>query len=420
MMRSNRGAARVSAVWIITVGVLFLAALVFAFISQSDLTREAGLREQADAEQAAAEASNEGLAEERRQVSRALGWYNRESADPSSNLEAVSAAIANLRSTYPDIQDSDKDFETILPKMTAAYAARQAQIDQLEARVQTLESELAAAKQATADVTSQKDSVIAGLQQQVADEQQNAAQRIQDLEQRLTTSQDQLSQRDNELRDTRAASLESERAHRREVQRMTTRVDELGKLTRFSREPFAELPDGEVLSVSASLPLAWVDLGAQDRIARGMRFEVRSARPGASAVKALAEVTRVEANRAEVHILDVADELDPVTVGDVIVNPLYDATGGRNAVLVGRFTGKYNEEDLVALLKRMGIHVQEDVGVTTHFLIVGSELYEDPETGDSLDIPLDPTDLPVFKEAQALGVQIIPIQDVRTYFDLVG
>lgn len=420
MMRSNRGAARVSAVWIITVGVLFLAALVFAFISQSDLTREAELRAQAEAAKVEAEGSNEGLAEQRRKVSQALGWYNRESADPSSNLQAVDAAMANLRTTFPDIQPTDKDFETILPKITAAYGARQATIQQLEGRVQTLESELAAARQATDAVTSQKDAVIAGLQQQVADEQQNATTRVQDLERRLTTSQDQLSQRDTALRDERASALESERVHRREVQRMTTRVDELSRATRFAREPFSELPDGEILSVSASLPLGWIDIGAQDRLARGMRFEVRSARPGAMGVKALVEVTRVEAQRGEVRFVEVADPLDPVTVGDVIVNPLFDPTGGRNAVLVGRFAGKYNEEDLAALLKGMGIHMQDNVGVTTHFLIVGSELYEDPETGDPLEVPLDPTELPVFKDAQALGVQIISIEDVRTYFDLVS
>lgn len=420
MMRSNRGAARVSAVWIITVGVLFLAALVFAFITQSDLTREADLRAAAEATKVEAEASSQGLAEERRSISQVLGWYNRDSADPSSDLDAVDTALADIRTAFPDIQATDKDIESMLPKVTAAYAARQATIDQLEMRVQSLEGEVAAAQKATTEVTTQKDSVIAGLQQQVADEQQNAADRVQDLERRLTTSQDQLSARDNELRSERTSALDAGRDHRREVQRITTRVDELAKATRFAREPFSELPDGEILSVSSRLPLGWINIGAHDRLSRGMRFEVRSSRPGASGVKAWAEVTRVEAERGEVRFLELSDPLDPVTAGDVIVNPLFDPTGGRNAVLVGRFSGKYNEEDLVALFKRMGIHVQNDVGVTTHFLIVGSELYEDPESGDVLDLPLDPTDLPVFKEAESLGVQIVPIQDVRSFFDFAS
>ena len=39
MLRSNRGAARVSVMWIIVAGVLFLAGVGFAFVASSDLAK---------------------------------------------------------------------------------------------------------------------------------------------------------------------------------------------------------------------------------------------------------------------------------------------------------------------------------------------------------------------------------------------
>ena len=100
----------------------------------------------------------------------------------------------------------------------------------------------------------------------------------------------------------------------------------------------------------------------------------------------------------------------------MIINPLYDPSGGRNAILVGRFSGAYNRGELTMLLERMGIQVQDSLDATTHFMIVGSEIYTDEETGEPLDDPISPSDLPVYKDAIELQVQVIPLQDIREFF----
>ena len=102
--------------------------------------------------------------------------------------------------------------------------------------------------------------------------------------------------------------------------------------------------------------------------------------------------------------------------GDVIVNPLFDPTGERNAVLAGRFSGQFNRREIELLLKRMSINVQESMDLTTHFLIVGSEMWNDPETNEPLDEPIQPSELPVYKDAVGLGVQVIPVQNIREFF----
>jgi hypothetical protein len=64
----------------------------------------------------------------------------------------------------------------------------------------------------------------------------------------------------------------------------------------------------------------------------------------------------------------------------------------------------------------MGINVQNKVDKTTHFLIVGAELWNDPATGEPLAEPMQPSDLPEYKQGESLGVQVIPLQDIRDYF----
>jgi len=411
MKRSNRGAARISAVWMISVGVLFLAALAFGFIAQSDLTAATDKVETARVAKVEAEARFETVNEVKRDVSVALGWYDRESADPSADAIAASQALEG---------PTEPDFETALPKVTAAYNQRGRKISELETRIQTLENENTSVRSTTAQVQADKDQVITTLNQQLADEQQNAAQRQSELEDRLSTAQDQLSERDSELRRVRTDMVSAAREYDSEKRVFQTRIAALSDTVKFTKEPFASAADGKIIEVSRSLPVGWIDIGANNRLTRGTRFRVESNTPGNARFKAWAEVTNVEEGRAEVVFSGQVDQFDPVVRGDIVINPLFDPTGGRNAVLACRFSGEYNRKDLESLLGRMGIHVQPKLELTTHFLIVGSALYRDPETNEPLEEAMEPSELPVYKDAEALNVQIIPLQDIREFFRIRG
>ena len=416
MMTSTRGAARVSAVWIIAVGVLFLVAIAFAFIAQNDLAAERRAAAAADVARAAALENEQKLATERRGVSEVLGWYNPESADPASDPRAARAALEALKTTFTDLGASDVTFERAIPKIIAMYNARGAKIAELEARAQALENEVTVQRNAVAQVQTEKDAQIAQLRQQLADETQNLTSQKEEAERRLAAATTQLSDRDNELRQVRVDSQAARRTLEQELLKKNARIGELAEATKFAREPFNQYPDGKIIEVSDALNVAWIDLGANHRVTRGMRFQVQDGRPGRSGLKAWAEVRRVDQNSAEVLISGVRDPFDPVVKGDAIINPLFDPAGGRNAVLVGRFSGAYNERDLTLLLQRMGIQVQPRLDLTTHFLIVGSELYNDPDTNEPLEEPIQPSELAVYKEAEANGVQIIPLQDIREFF----
>ena len=413
---SRRGAARVSVAWMIVAGVFALAALAFAFIAQTDLASEQERAARAADQEKAAQTEATAQAETRRNISQVLGWYNRESADPASDVDAVKAAMDSLRTTFTDISATDGDFEAMLPKIQGAFDAKDAVIAQLNTRIQTLESEVSAAKDSVNQIGTDKDGVIGELRSQYSDLEQRLADRESELERRLAASQDQLSERDADLRETVASAEEQARAATRVKRTLDARINALADATKLTREPFSELPDGSIVDVSDSTSYGYIDLGADHRVNRGLRFRVISSASGGARTKAWAEVSEVFPDYAEVQIYDLVDRYDPVVPGDQIVNPLFDPDTDRRAVLMGRFSGAYGEGEVVSLLQRMGIYVQNDLDVRTNYVILGSELYNDPETNEPYDEPVSPTELPDFKQAQNYGVVPITLEQLREYF----
>jgi hypothetical protein len=416
ILRPNSGVARISAIWMIVVVVLFFVAIAFAFVASSDLSSEKDLKVAARVERDAAKLDVSAQANLKRDISLVLGWVPPDAVDPTSDLEGARLGLERLRDTFTDLESTDSSFESVITKIISAFNARGQSAVELQARIATLESEVLVANGTVSTVTGEKDNLISGLRQQQTDEAQNAAQRQADLEERLRTAQSQTAERDLELRQATADLQASQRGWDLEKQRLEARILELGAVAKFAKEPFNQYPDGKILEVSQKLPLGWINIGANQRLTRGTRFRVENGTPGVTRFKAWAEVTRVDANRAEVTFDGLADRFDPVVAGDVIINPLYDPTGGRNAVLCGRFSGSFNERELRLLLDRMGIVVQPTYDRTTHFLIVGSELWTDPDTDEPLDEPIQPSELAVYKTAEANLVQIIPLQDIREFF----
>jgi TolA-binding protein len=402
--------------WIIVVGVLFLAGVGFAFVASSDLAnaKEETVRARADAEfnkTQADEASNVA-----RELSRKLGWIDEESANPRTDSKLADEELANLRGIFTDITESDKRVDKILPKIRATHAASQREIAQGKTRIKDLEGEVAARDKTIGTITQEKDQRIADLERQLADETQTAQTRNEELERTVAQLRQQLSDSDLNYRRSQNENANTARAFDRDKLTLDTRIGELSKQLQFQKAPYSGYPDGKVLSVSDKLSLAWIDIGAQSRVVRGLRFRVQSGTPGDVRIKAWAEVTDVQAKMAEVKLYNVADSFDPVVAGDVILNPVFDPQGGRNAILVGSFSGQFSRKELSQLLENMGVHVQEKLDQTTTFMVVGSPLYSDPETGEPLEEPLEPSDLSVYKDAEALGVAVIPLSQIREYF----
>lgn len=411
---ARRGAARVSITWLITMVVLFFVALVFAYIGFDSQARAETAEETA---KAARQEADERLTTESKalsDLSRAVGFYDTTAATPRANLDSIAAALAQFKLTFSDIKEDGKTLADVLPKAEAAYIARGRELSTLRDQKNTLDSEKATLQASLQEALRQKDQQIADLQRQVNDQGANAAQKQTELENRIAALNNQRNELDAELRAARAASADELRALQTEITTLQVRLAAQGDKLRFLAE--GESPDGEILAVSKDLGLGWINLGSKQRLAVGTSFSVVSGKVGADRIKAMATVTRVEGGSAEVAFSGISDRFDPPVAGDVVFNPLYDPRGQRNAVLAGRFAGQWNEAQIKALLSEMGIHVQQELGLDTDYLIVGSELYADPQTGEPLEEPMPVSELAVYKDAEAKGVLILPIRDLRNYF----
>lgn len=411
--RSQLGAARVSAVWMIVVIVLFFVSLAFAYIAEQDGASASAALEAARADEKAAE---ERFATEQLTsvaISERLGFYNKDIVNDRSNLDAADKGLETLREAFSDVDASVKSFGDAVPILVSSYAAKKKRIGDLESELAQAKADLNTMRAKVDEVTTEKDAAIAGLQQQLTDAE-NAARDAQDnLESQLTQVREDRNAKDSEARDLRGTIEDRERELERQKQAATTRFNALSDKLKFTKDP--EAPDGEILAVSKALGLGWINLGSRNRLNPGMQFRVVSGDPNSDVLKGWARVTRLKEDRAEVQFFDVTDPFDPIVPGDIIYNPIYDPSGRRNALLVGRFSGDYNEKELAILLDEIGITVQKSLDLDTDYLIVGAEMFE--IDGEPVEDPVQPSELAVYKNAQELGTQIVSIRDLRRYFN---
>jgi len=396
MTHSTRGAARVSIMWMISVGVVCILSLVFAFLLDGDKKVAEDARAVAETERDVAQDAEIAATDKRRLVSNAIGWTNG-ALDADTNLVAAADGKELLRSVFSQFNSSNQAVVNANSETTSAKSA------------------MSAAQSSLAQVSSDKDGVIRGLQSDKADAQSGFDTREGDLSRQLSAAQDRV----REL-ETANNSLQAEK--RKEVRDLNaiintkdTQLAALSEQTRPFRSPANLTPDGQILEVSESLPLAWIDLGSENRLVLGTRFRVEAGNLGERALKAWAEVIEVNDDIAKVRLTDLVDKFNPVVSGDYLVNPVYEPNGDFNAVLVGRFSGLYGKSELAILLEKIGIHVQDGLDPSTNFLIAGAPVMQD-EDGYPLMEPLEASALPEYQQAEANHVQIITLASIQEFF----
>lgn len=413
MNSSTRGAAKVSIMWMISVGVVALVGIVLAITANNDVTAARNAQRSAEQEtQAAVDQRTESI-EKYSNLAEVVGWRG-ENGIGDSNLEAIADAKSLLRDNF-DLDESDETFEDMIPKLVAEVNKyKQMASDAQDAAAQARQS----ADQARADlstITNQKDSTIDDQKKALADAQQGFDDIESNLASQLSDANDRVRELEEEVASIKAENRQVVRTLQNQLKDMNAKNANLAELTQPLRAPANLVPDGRILQVSQELPLAWIDLGSSNRLVAGTRFTVEGGNLGERHLKAWAEVIEVQDEMAKVRLFDVQDKFDPVVEGDYIVNPVYDPKGTYNAILVGRFTGLYGKEQLSGLLDEIGINVQDGLDLTTNYLIVGDAILQD-EDGYPLEEPLQPSDTPLYQQAVANNVQVIPMSQIVDFF----
>lgn len=415
LTNSRAGAARVGVIWLVAVLLVAGAALYLAFSAQSALRAAESNVARAQSEAAEAKRAQAADAEFAVKLSKSVGWIDPKAENPRTSVDALGASLAELKKQLPDLGANASSLQAALPLVAAALKERADQVAALDERANGLSSELDTAKAANLRSNNEKDAEISSLNQRIADEAANAKQTQDELQSRLDKSVSERATLDEQRRALEKQLEDALRAHRSRIDAYEARLQQMKQVVAFAEPPLSDMPDARVLAVSDQLGSAWIDIGTNQRLVPGVRFRIESGGAGIKRKKGTAEVVAVDAEQAQVKLGALTDRFDPIVPGDVLVNEVYDPTGVRYATLLGRFSGDYSEKNVRALLESMNIKVQDKVSLETNYLIVGAELWTDAD-GQPLDAPRSPSELPMYKEAESLGVQIVPLSDFRTYF----
>ncbi len=414
MKRSQRGAAKVSVIWLVGLVVAFLIALVMFFLTNQQATNTLEELSSKTKEVEQLKDQNKERTTTILEISKVLGFTD-PSAASASNVEAATKQLGDLQKGIPEADQTAKDYRAFTSSLIPIYTAKDARIKDLQSQLDAALAENKAVSGRMNDAVAAAEKDKGDLRRQLADTEQRLNDTKTDLERQLGEARESYKGSDatvlklkQEIQDVKAAAETEKLA-------LQARMDEQGrKLNPFLKEP--ERADGKILQVSKDLGLGWIDIGTKQRLSAGTKFRVVSGAAGSKTIKAWAQVTSTKGDMAEVRFYDQTDPLDPPVAGDVVYNPLFDPHGERSALLVGRFSGAtLNQKELEALLVGMGVSVQKKLDKSTDFLIVGGEMYTD-ENGQPVETPVQPSELPVYKDAVAQGVQIVLIKDLRQYF----
>jgi predicted nuclease with TOPRIM domain len=158
-------------------------------------------------------------------------------------------------------------------------------------------------------------------------------------------------------------------------------------------------PDGEVLRVEEELGFAWINIGRQDRLRRGLVFQTVGG--GKRVTKGRVEVARVEEDFAEVRILETIDPYNPIAIGDQVTSPFYNKETTPIFVFAGDrpVNNRLSREEMVQKIEAFGGTVEDDVRLETAFVVALAGYAETDE----------------YDEARSLGVTILREQELLEF-----
>jgi len=414
-LSARRGAARISAVWLIVAFVLLAVAVTYAFIAQDEAAVAKRELATANQERDAAVERESAAKVELSNRSEQIG-FTTDAATIPSDVAAMKAGFEDLKSAFPDTEPA-KTYQDLIPLVKSAYATQLQKVAQNATRIKELEGRVAAERQAKGVLESDKDEQIAALRSELTDLKDTSESEIsrltsasEDLRTEVNTYTEQVTALTDKTRDTERSLAESKKIAASVKRQATERIKMIAKRS--------EKADGEISGVSLKYGIGFINLTSSDRLSEGTTFRIVSGRPGAdtSIAKGYCTVTNVGPELSEVTVFDMVDPLgQPIVPGDQIFNPLYEPKGERNAVLAGSIDGIYNRPELEILLGEIGITIQDELSNTTDFLITGGPMFVDEE-GEPLESPLKVEQLPIYAEARDRGVLVVPMRDVTQYF----
>jgi hypothetical protein len=300
--------------------------------------------------------------------------------------EVLDRIMREGRVTDPSLYSPDRDLVTMMQQLYGDYVKNADLINALKAENDQLKREDLQRMQASADEKRQFQDAAAELEQRVQtlrqdydDSVRDRQEQIQHLTENLTQSRDDASaeqrrmQQANEKLDEQVLRLGRTILDMRERQKQLYEADPAALLKQM---------DAEIVEVNMPAGVAYIDIGSKDRVIAGLTFEVYPPdgriNPDGSG-KGTIEVISTGPDTAECQITRSRPE-DPITVGDLVGNIVYDKHRTYRFVVLGGFDLNDDGKDdpdgaqvIQAVIQDWGGAVVDEVNEKTDFVVLGSE-----------------------------------------------
>ena len=328
-------------------------------------------------------------------------------------------------------------------ELTSAQAALRAAMQRLDALVLHVQQDF----QAKEELTGQ----IKGLQGELVVAKEQHAQQVAQLEQNLNDERTrQIEARDRAVQQSGQFNEDAQRVRDQLVQErkqwkadkaaldqdMMVLKNNLADLqaivNKFREVPSETTVDGRIVQVAELGSVVYADIGKQDGILLGWSFSILSPAELGKAEpmrKAAARVVRILDDTTELRV--VSEKGEPIVVGDVLYNPVYDRQRRLRFMLVGTMDmdgdGQDDSGSLRAMIQELGGRPETELSVQTDYLVLGDE----PKLGPAPGPDAGPMERQMYEEARTAFIAYtgavdkaqgfsIPVLSLNRFLGLMG
>ena len=418
MDRRQSGVAHVNIFWAIVPMVLMIGAAFYGYLGHTEAERADGAETVALARAQTATVKRYAL-EQQLQALTALvgqvGTFTPDGTATDAGPESSYTSPGQLSKYYDTVKDqllltANKELKDIVAEVKGLVKSKDAQIADLKTRVAAEQANVDKHSQTIASVTASKDTEISRLEAEKRRAEQNTTTSLQAKEEELGQIRNKAQAARDAARKAAEAHSEAIAKKNKEIQGIKAANTNLSSKLELINSPSE--PDGKVLSASARIAEAVINLGTKDMIKTGMVFRVLDGTDALlkkNTVKAHAVVVAVSRDSARVKIRG-AGKYDPVVKGDLIANDLYSKNLKRDIFLVGRFVEPYNKGQITKILESLGNRVHKDWDASCDLLIMGHE----PVGEDAVRIE----DTDAYKTAINHRIEVAPLYKIKDFLKL--
>ncbi|MDJ0974176.1 MAG: hypothetical protein QNJ98_06930 [Planctomycetota bacterium] len=284
--------------------------------------------------------------------------------------------ITNYAVTDPNAEDLIKvTFMKALPEQTVEEF-----LNAVRGVPQSMREEFAANKQADVaeiqrltGILAQKETNISELNKNLKDQEDQYATDLTAKDSQIGDLQQQVSDANLEKQTAQNALAAEKESRRKDVARLSSELDarkEALRILKQTRDLIVRRddPDGDIVAANNTLRTAIINLGFNDKVYVGQRFNVSALdRVGDRVAKGMVMVTKVTGNSsARCRIVSMTA---PLTQGDFIHNPFYSPNETINVFFAGPIT-KWPATMAKQRLASINVNLQSAINGDTDYIVI--------------------------------------------------